>query len=74
MAEVTCGSCRHWHQVPIDVNNLSAPRPGECRGAPPATGLVPGPQGPMRYTLYPLLPAEFPACGRHEPAVTIPGG
>lgn len=61
----TCGSCAHWRLDPIDPQNLSAPRQGECRQAPPVPLAVVTSQGLSVMVVYPKIPPQFPACGQH---------
>jgi hypothetical protein len=63
--EKTCGTCRHWHQRPIDPNNLGAERQGDCREGPPALLTIPAPRSVQGVAVYPALPSAFPACSRH---------
>lgn len=63
---MTCSTCRHWHRLPADPANLSAPAAGHCRAAPPQITALPNPHGYIDVRpMYPLLSAEFPACGMH---------
>jgi hypothetical protein len=62
----TCGTCAHWHIDPIDPNNITAPRQGECRYGPPVPVGVPTPAGLQVIVLYPKVPPTFAACGRRQ--------
>lgn len=69
--EATCSECRHWHALPIDPNNLAAPRMGLCRGVPPVplvVGFQNTARGPMPQVqaFYPALAADMAVCGVFE--------
>lgn len=66
----TCVNCRHWHERPTDPHNLGAPRDGQCREQLHVVG-VPVPGGTNVMAVYPVLPGDFPACGRFEPALAL---
>lgn len=58
-----CRNCQHWHQRDLDPMNLAAPRGGECREQLHVL-LMPLTGGLGLQTLYPPVPADWPACGR----------
>lgn len=70
----TCGSCKHWRQMPRDPHNLGAPRHGECREQL-QTGIImqqtPAGVQPTFMAGYPPVPATFPACSRHEAILEV---
>jgi len=70
-SQLTCGTCRHWHAKPRQSLDLSQPQRGDCREGPPHTTSLPGPQGLNVFSTYPDLPAQFPACDRHAPAIVV---
>lgn len=59
----TCGTCRHWHALPTNAQNLTDKR-GECREGPPQTTTLPNIGS---ISVYPNLPEQFPACHQHQP-------
>jgi len=59
----TCQHCLYWVQVPIDPNNVTAERPGECLGGPPAMIVLPVPGGLQITPRHPLLGGNERACG-----------
>ncbi len=81
LSVLTCQSCLHWHDagpqlLPSGQANASLPNQGECRHHLNAERLVRNtPQGPQVYgwlTGYPVVPADFPACGQHQLRVQLP--
>lgn len=64
----TCGTCQFWVMDAIDLNNLAAPRAGECHHSPPQPVAIPVPGGVQIMVLRPKMPAGFGACGQHDRA------
>lgn len=65
-SELTCLTCKHWHEKPRTAQTLGQPARGDCRYGPPHTTTLPGPGGQVgTFSTYPDLPAQFPACGQH---------
>lgn len=66
-----CGQCRHWHKKPRQgVPDLSQPESGDCRCLPPNATVQAVRSGTRVLqtitSVYPDLPATFPACGCYE--------
>lgn len=67
-----CGDCRYWHAGPIDPANLTAPRVGECRGAPPQILTAQSNRGlQIVGSAYPPVQANVPACRVYLPLVEL---
>lgn len=59
-----CGNCVHCFSGAVDAN---LQRQHECRANPPAVTFVPTVQGVAKFTGYPTVADNFPACGIYEP-------
>ena len=68
-----CGSCRFFVLLPKQTVDLSEPSQGQCRSMPPSCGLMLTPQGPVKFTDYPQMSPEFPACSLHDPVLKLDG-
>lgn len=73
MSEKTCGTCEHWHKHEHGLD-LSAPR-GDCREGPPCSQKAAMANGQeVTMSFYPVLPANFAACGRHKSKIAVLNG
>lgn len=65
----TCASCKYWFRVPINPQNVTAPRPGECKHHLVALPLL-NEQGQVSSWVggFPPTPPDF-WCGRHKPRI-----
>lgn len=75
---LTCGTCRHWIALPIDLTQQAiTEQRGECRWGPPGVTIRMGQDRFNRQVTavlaaYPQLPATFAACGQHRARVELP--
>lgn len=65
-SHLTCGTCRHWHKLPPNPQDLTQ-RNGECHHSPPCVVVLPTPHGAMIAPRFPMLNSEQVACGQHAP-------
>lgn len=70
---VTCKSCLHWHALPVDPQNLGAPRQGRCQEFPHVVA-IPQRQGLQIVTMYAQTEENFLACGRFKGKVAVVEG
>lgn len=63
MAELTCGTCKHWRDTGPYVTNLTGKHFGRCLGGPPKEFITP--KGIILR--YPMPPDDFEACALYVP-------
>lgn len=64
--ELTCHTCKHWHAQEATAATIGQIKRGDCRQGPPHATSLPDGRGNLGVvSSYPLLPANFPACGQH---------
>lgn len=63
LPEFCCAKCAHGVEITIPPNLQKMIR---CQGLPPSPVLIPGPQGPVIQSQFPVVPLNI-CCGMFTP-------